>query len=72
MGREWYTKCGPSPRESATVRCLLVSGGARASCARVRGVVDRCQMLKVQMGINLGGCNVGVSEEFLNGTEVTA
>ena len=35
-------------------------------------VVHFCQMLEIQMGIHLGGGNVGVAEQFLDSTNITA
>src|SRR5476651_865555 len=33
-------------------------------------VVDRCQVLEVQVGVNLGGLDVRVAEQFLHGAQI--
>jgi hypothetical protein len=40
--------------------------------ARVGLIVHRCEALKVEMGINLCGADIGVSKKFLDGAQVTA
>ena len=39
-------------------------------CPRMGLVVDAGQVLKVQVGVNLGGGDVGVAEQFLHGPQV--
>ena len=36
------------------------------------GVVDAGEMLEIEVSIDLGGCNIGVSEQFLHGAQVRA
>ncbi len=35
-------------------------------------IVDFCQMLKIEMGVDLGGFDIGVAKQFLYCTQVTA
>ena len=52
---------------------IFVSASALASPRPWMGlVVHFCQMLEIQMGIHLGGGNVGVAEQFLDRTNITA
>ena len=37
---------------------------------RMRLVVDRCQVLEIQVGVYLGGRNIGVAQQFLDRTQV--
>ena len=34
------------------------------------GVVDAGEVLEIEVGINLSGADVGVSQQFLHGTQV--
>ena len=45
--------------------------GGLFQCPRVGFVVHLGQMLKIQMRINLGRADIGVTEQFLHGTQVT-
>jgi hypothetical protein len=40
--------------------------------ARMGGIVDARQVLKIQMGVDLGGTEIGVAEQFLHGAQVAA
>ena len=42
------------------------------ACSRMCGVVDTGEMLKIEVSVNLGGCNIGVSEQFLHGAQIRA
>ena len=35
-------------------------------------VVNFCQMLEIQMGVHLRGGNIGVTEQFLDSTNIAA
>ena len=39
-------------------------------CAGMRFVVDPGQMLEVEVGVDLCGCDIGVTEQFLNSAQV--
>ncbi len=41
-------------------------------CPRMRGVVNLGQVLKVQMGVDLGGPDVGMAEQLLDAAQVAA
>lgn len=43
-----------------------------AARARVGGVVDAGEMLKVEVGVDLGGANIGVPEQFLHRAQIRA
>ena len=50
---------------------IFASATALASpCPRMGSVVHLCQMLEIQVGIHLGGGNIGVAEQFLDSTNI--
>src|SRR5690606_27339750 len=53
-----------SPRPAGRGSVLAAPG------ARMRGVVDLGQVLEVEVGVDLGGSDVGVAEEFLHAAQV--
>ena len=38
----------------------------------MRIVIDPCQMLEIQVRVNLGGADVGVTQQFLDRPQVSA
>src|SRR5450432_3516247 len=50
----------------------LSSAALAAAGPRMRGLVDRRQMLEVQVSIDLSGADIGVAEQFLHSPQVTA
>lgn len=46
--------------------------GCLALCARMSLVVHLGEMLKIQMGVNLGGGNIGVAQQFLHQPQIAA
>src|SRR5690606_6883988 len=57
------------PRECRDA-CLIPSVPFFSSGAGVGGVVDLGQVLVVQVGVDLGGGDVGVAEQFLHAAQV--
>ena len=51
---------------------LVLFGLALFACAWVGLVIDLGQVLKIQVSIDLGGGNIGVTEQFLHGPQVAA
>jgi hypothetical protein len=38
----------------------------------MRSIVDEGQMLEVEVGVDLGGADIGVAEELLHGAKISA
>ena len=66
MGLSWHCKFH-------TTAVIFTSAATLTSPRpRMSSVVHFCQMLEIQMGIHLGGGNIGVAEQFLDSTNIAA
>ena len=71
--RKSSVRTSRAPANSIVQRSSFASATPLASpCPGMGSVVHFCQMLEIQVGIHLGGGNIGVAEQFLDSTNIAA
>src|ERR1700729_2833004 len=56
---------------ASAVSSIATPGAAEAG-SRVRGIVDLRQMLEIEVGVHLGGADVGMPQELLDPAQIAA